>query len=212
MDEKQYAAAVDLCGRLTGRLPDGVHAVVRSYFAAGEDQLALATLLPQLRYDGVPVTPEEVALIRAVLEDPYTSVLAANQAMGLFADLEAVTAAAAPDVPDYRFSPDAPAGAPDPARTDVTAIAAAARISARSVARVWRDAGAATAEASTWVYIVHVSAGADPLQAFSSVSSVLWREARVDWPVDVVSAGERLTSYRWAAVAAARQLWAADLP
>lgn len=69
MDVLTYAAVVDVCARLAGRLSDDVLDSIRVNYAVGEGYLAEATLLLSLVHEGVGITTGERELIRSILED-----------------------------------------------------------------------------------------------------------------------------------------------
>ncbi|GLZ37564.1 hypothetical protein [Actinokineospora sp. NBRC 105648] len=197
MDTKQYATATEVCRRLAGRLSDDVVSVVQSQIFAGEDELALSSLLLNLQYEGVAVTADEAEMIRTLLEDPQDPELAAVQ----------VTAAVPP--PAYRFTPTAPADAPDAGGADQVVIAESALVGGRRVRRAWREPLPEAANPATWVYLVQVAPDVDELRAYSAISSQLWVHRQEKWPVEVVVEGRLLPPYQAAAVTAAHQIWSA---
>ncbi|GAA3007814.1 hypothetical protein [Actinokineospora diospyrosa] len=197
MDQLQYATATEVCRRLSGRLTDDVVSVVQSQIFAGEEEMALASLLLNLQYEGVGITAEEAELIRALLDDPHDPELA-----------EVAVVDAAP-TPAYRFSPTGPADAPDPAGADRVIATEAATAGGRRVRRAWREPLPDATNPATWVYLVQVVPGADELRTYSAISSRLWVTRQEKWPIEVVVEGRMLPAYQAAAVTAAHQIWAA---
>ncbi|WP_156893715.1 hypothetical protein [Actinokineospora enzanensis] len=197
MDQQQYATATEICLRLSGRLPDDVLGAVQAHCFAGEDEMAIAALLLNLQYEGVPITAEEAALIRVLLDDPHDP------------ELAEVTVVDSPPTLAYRFSPTAPADAPDPAGADRAITAEAALVGGRRVRRAWREPLPEAANPATWVYLVQVPPGVDELRARSAISSRLWVHRQEKWPVEVMVEGRLLPPYQAAAVTAAHQIWAA---
>src|SRR5918997_2470774 len=127
MDAQTYAAVVQVCARLAGRLSDDVLGTVRELYAAGEWAIGDDTLLLNLAHQRVGITPGEQQLIRSVLGDPDNPDL-----------LDVPRIAEAPQ-PAYRFSMAGPPGAPDPSRADSLLSARAARADAQRLHRAWRD-------------------------------------------------------------------------
>jgi hypothetical protein len=106
----------------------------------------------------------------------------------------------------YRFSATGPADAPDPTSADDLLAAEAKTHDCRSLHRVWRT----TAQGrGIWLYVVRVAADADPLRAYSGLSSQLSVTLRTTWPVEVVVEGRQLPPYQDAALAAMCQVWCA---
>ncbi|WP_026423466.1 hypothetical protein [Actinokineospora inagensis] len=197
MDQVQYTTAAEVCRRLAGRLSDDVIGVVQSQLFAGEDELARAALLLNLRHEGVGVTAEETELIRTLLDDPQDP------------ELTELTAVDTAPPPAYRFSPTGPADAPDPSGADRVIAGEAAASGGRRVRRAWREPLPEAANPATWVYLVQVVPGSDELRAHSAITSRLWVTRQEKWPVEVVVEGRLLPAYQAAAVTAAHQIWAA---
>ncbi|MEU5940099.1 hypothetical protein ABZ807_13080 [Micromonospora sp. NPDC047548] len=192
MDEKTYAAVTEVCARLAGRLSDDTLSTVREHYAAGEWDLADDTLLLNLAYEVVSITPNERDLIRSFLGDPDNP------------DLLNVPVIAEVPPPPYRFSPTGPANAPDPTRADILLSTEAPRRGGHSLYRAWRDPFDGAPDGATWVYVLRVAEGADELKAYSGLTARLWTDLREKWPLEVVADGESLTAYQAAALAAAR--------
>ncbi|MFC4565460.1 hypothetical protein ACFO4E_26685 [Nocardiopsis mangrovi] len=198
MDAVTYAAVVDVCARLAGRMSDVALGAARDFYSVGEWDLAEGTLLVNLEYEGVTLTREERELIRSTLEDPDAPELAA------VAVIEAVPP------PRYRFAPAAPAGAPDPAPADRILSADAPLHGGRLLRRTWREPCSGARDAAGWVYVLEVAAGADALSAacgLGSRLSTLPCESRC--VLEAVAERRPLPPYQAAAVAAARVVWAA---
>ncbi|MEU8285106.1 hypothetical protein AB0C01_12285 [Micromonospora sp. NPDC048905] len=197
MDAKTYATVADVCRRLAGRLPDDVLGTVREHYAAGEFDLADATLLLSLALHGVGITSAERALLRALVGEPDGSDLA---------DVPAVT-----EVPplSYRFSADGPPDAPDPAPADTLLSVDAPRRHGRSLHRAWRTPLDGAPDAAAWTYVLLVAEGADEPSTYSGVLSTLWVALGQRWPVEVVAADSPRTPYQEAALAAAQPIWRA---
>ncbi|MFC3505296.1 hypothetical protein ACFOOK_30640 [Micromonospora krabiensis] len=191
MDEKTYAAITDVCARLAGRLSDDTLGTVREQYAAGEWDLADATLLLNLAYEDVDITRAEQDLIRSFLGDPSTP------------DLTDVPVVAEVPPPPYRFSPAGPATAPDPTAADRLLSAEAPLHGGRVLRRAWREPVVGARGGPTWVYVVRVADGADELKAYSGLMSRLWSALRERWPLEVVAEGRPLPPYQAAALAAA---------
>lgn len=167
MDTRTYASATDMCGRLAGRLSDDTLGTIREYYAAGEWDLADATLLLNLAYEDVGVTDEERDLIRSFLGDPESPDLLDIPAIG--------------EVPlRHRFT-DAPANAPEPARADALLSTEALRHNAGRVTRAWREPLDGVRDGATWVYMVEVAEGADELKVYSGLPSRLWIALKEKW-------------------------------
>ncbi len=186
MDVITYAAVVDVCARLAGRLSDDVLDSIRVHHAVGEGYLAEATLLLSLVHEGAGITAEERDLIRRTLEDPdhpeLDDVLAVDEVPLL-----------------YRFGPG---GTPD-LRADALLAAEAPKHGGREPRRAWREPLAGAPGPATWVYVVRVAPGTDELLAYSGLSSRLAVELRAPWLVEVVTEGRDLSHYQAAALAAA---------
>src|SRR5262245_49058066 len=123
MDTQTYAAISAVCARLAGRLSDDALGAVRDHYFAGENELAESALLLGLAYEGVGITAEEQDQIRGTLDDPDNP------------DLDDVPVADAVPPLTYRFSPEGPASAPDPARADIVLSADAPRHGGRRLRR-----------------------------------------------------------------------------
>ncbi|WP_433124761.1 hypothetical protein ACQPWW_20485 [Micromonospora sp. CA-240977] len=197
MDAKTYATVADVCRRLAGRLPDDVLGTVRENYAAGEFDLADATLLLSLAFYGVGITSEERALLRAFIGEPDG------------ADLADVPAIAQVPPLSYRFSVDGPADAPDPAPADTLLSVDAPRRHGRSLHRAWRTPLDGAPDAAAWTYVLRVAEGADELSTYSGVTSNLWVALRQKWPVEVIAADSPRTPYQEAALAGAQVIWRA---
>jgi len=187
MDVITYAAVVDVCARLAGRLSDDVLDSIRVHYAVGEGYLAESTLLLSLVPESAGITSEERDLIRRILEDPdhpeLDDVLAVDEV---------------PQV--HRFGPG---GAPD-LRADALLAAEAPKHGSRSLHRAWREPHGGSP--ATWVYVVRVAPGTDELLAYSGLSSRLSVELRAPWLVEVVTEGRDLLPYQAAALAAAVEI------
>lgn len=192
MDEKTYAAVTEMCARLAGRLSDDALGAVREHYAAGEWDLADDTLLLNLAYQVVNITPQERDLIRSFLGDPDNP------------DLLKVPVIAELPSPPYRFSPTGPANAPDPTRADTLLSTEASHRGGCRLYRAWREPFTGAPDGATWVYLVRVTEGTDGLKTYSGLTSLLWTELREKWPLEVVVEGATLTPYQAAALAAAR--------
>lgn len=192
MDAKTYAAVADVCARLAGRLSDDTLGTVREHYAAGEWDLADATLLLNLAFEGVGTTPGEQELIRSFLGDPDSP------------ELRDVPVVAEAPPPAYRFGPTGPADAPDPTRADALLSADAPRHGGHRLFRAWRQPHDGARDGASWVYVLLVAEGADPLSAYSGLSSRLWTALREKWPLEVVVEGTSLPPYQAAALAAAQ--------
>ncbi|MFF0151681.1 hypothetical protein [Micromonospora sp. NPDC005203] len=195
MDAKTYATVADVCRRLAGRLPDDVLGTVRENYAAGEFDLADATLLLSLALHGVGITSAERALLRAFVAEPDGCDLA---------DVPAVA-----EVPplSYRFSVDGPPDAPNPAPADTLLSADAPRRHGRSLHRAWRTPLDGAPDAAAWTYVLLVAEGADEPSTYSGVQSTLWVALGQRWPVEVIAADSPRTPYQEAALAAASAVW-----
>jgi hypothetical protein len=198
MDVLRYANAEYLFRRMAGRLSDDVLSTVQEDFAAGEEQMAMSILLLNAHYQGVAITPGEVELCRSLLDDPADP------------DLLQVTVVDPLPPPDYRFSPTAPAGAPDPARVDEAIVGLAARVGVLGVRRSWRAPGPAGPNPARWIYLVRVAPGTDRLRAYSSIAAELSIELRDKSPVTVLADGAELTPYLAAAAAASHVVLGTD--
>lgn len=192
MDVKTYATVVDLCARLAGRLSDTVLDAVRVHYFVGEDEIAESAMLLGLAYEGVVVTREEHELIRSVLDDPDNP------------DLDDVPVVDELPPVGYRFSPTGPANAPDPTSADDLLAAEAQKHDGRCLFRAWRTAAQGD---GTWLYVVRVAAGADPLRAYSGLSSQLGVTLRTVWPIEVVVEGRQPPPYQAAALTGTCQVW-----
>ncbi|CRK57935.1 hypothetical protein [Alloactinosynnema sp. L-07] len=196
MDVQTYASVTTVCARLAGRLSDDTLGTVREHYAAGEWDLADGTLLLNLAYEGVGITPEEQSLIRSFLGDPDTP------------DLLSV-----PVIPEahltYSFTPTAPTGSPDPTRADIVLSTDAPRHGGNRLRRTWRTPKEGAHDGATWVYVLQVAEGTDELKAFSGLTSRLWVALQEKWGLEVVVEGTLLPPYQAAALTAARQIWPA---
>ncbi|MGI5520166.1 hypothetical protein ACQEUX_04360 [Micromonospora sp. CA-259024] len=192
-----HAAVADLCRRLVGRLADDNLGTVREHYAAGDLDLADATLLLSLAYYNVGITSEERALLRTFVGEPDGPDLA---------DVPAIA-----EVPplSYRFSPNGPADAPDPTPADTLLSADAPRRHGRSLHRAWRTPLDGAPDAAAWSYVLQVAEGTDELSAYSGVMAQLWTKLKLKWPVEVVAEGSPRTPYQEAALAAAQPVWRA---
>jgi hypothetical protein len=197
VDVRTYAAVSAIGARLAGRLSDDALGTVRCHYFAGEPALAEATLLLSLAYEGVGITREEQDLIRSVLDDPNHP------------DLAAVPIVDAVPPLAYRFSPTAPAGAPDPSRADLVLSSEARRHGGRRLHRAWREPVEGGRNAAAWMYVLQAAADADALGGYSGLSSRLWVVVREKWWLEVVVEGSPPLPYQAAALTAARQVWAA---
>ncbi|MET8043463.1 hypothetical protein ABZU25_21685 [Micromonospora sp. NPDC005215] len=197
MDAKTYATVADVCRRLVGRLPGDVLGTVRENYAAGEFDLADATLLLSLAFYGVGITSEERALLRTFIGEPDGP------------DLADVPAIAQVPPLSYRFSVDGPTDAPDPAPADNLLSVDAPRRHGRSLHRAWRTPLDGAPDAAAWTYVLQVAEGTDELSTYSGVMSNLWVALRQKWPVEVIAADSPRTPYQEAALAAARPIWRA---
>ncbi|MGW2624529.1 hypothetical protein [Micromonospora taraxaci] len=197
MDTKMYAAVGEVCRRLAGRLSDDVLGAVREQYAAGELDMADATLLLSLAYQGVGVTAEERDLMRTFLGDPDGPYLT-----------EVPVVAQAPPLA-YRFSPDGPADAPDPAPADALLSADAPRRHGLALHRAWRAPLDGAPDAATWAYVLQVAEGTDELSTYSGVMSRLWVGLQQKWPVEVIAGGSPRTPYQEAALAGSQTVWRA---
>ncbi|MET8089772.1 hypothetical protein [Micromonospora sp. NPDC005220] len=197
MDEKTYAAITEMCARLAGRLSDDTLGALRDQYAAGEWDLADATLLLSLAYEVVAISPEERDLIRSFLGDPDNP------------DLLNVPVIAEVPPPPYRFSPTGPANAPDPTRADSLLSTEAPRRRGHSLHRAWRDPFDGAPDGATWVYVLRVADGTDELKMHSGLTSKLWISLREKWQLEVVADSSPLTPYQAAALTAAHPVWAA---
>ncbi|MFG1914833.1 hypothetical protein [Micromonospora sp. NPDC048898] len=197
MDTQTYATVAEVCRRLAGRLPDDVLGTVREQYAAGEFDLADATLLLSLAYYGVGTTSAELALLRTFVGEPDGPDLA---------DVPVIA-----EVPPlaYRFSPDGPPDAPNPAPADTLLAADAPRRHGRSLHRAWRTPLDGAPDAAAWTYVLRVTEGADELSTYSGVMSTLWVTLQQKWPVEVVAGDSPRTPYQEAALAAAQVIWRA---
>ncbi|MGR6322678.1 hypothetical protein Q2K19_12160 [Micromonospora soli] len=197
MDEKTYAAVTEVCARLAGRLSDDTLGAVRDQYAAGEWDLADATLLLNLAYEHVGITAEEHDLIRSFLGDPDSP------------DLRNVPVVAELSSPPYRFSSTGPATAPDPSRADSLLSAEAPRHGGQRLRRAWRDSFDGAPNGPTWVYVLPVAEGTDELKAHSGLTSSLWTSLQEKWPVEVVAEDTVPPAYQAAALAAGYPVWTA---
>jgi hypothetical protein len=197
MDVQTYSAVVAVCARLAGRLSDDTLGAVREHYSVGESELAESALLLGLAFEGVGITHEEHDLIRSVLDDPGNP------------DLDAVPITATAPPPRYRFSPAAPAGAPDPSRADVVLSADAPRHGGRRLRRTWREPLEGAPDGPTWVYVLQVPNGADELSAYAGLTSRLWVVLHEKWQLEVVVEGRQLPPYQAAALTVAPVVWSA---
>lgn len=197
MDVKTYATIVDLCGRFAGRLSDDVLGAVRGHYFGGEELMAESALLLGLAFEGVGVTEEERELIRSVLDDPDNP------------DLNDVPVIDAVPPLAYRFSPAAPDEVAEPTRADMVLSAEAPNHGVHRLRRAWREPLDGTRADGTWVYVVQLAPAADPLRAYSALSSQLWVVLQEKWLVEAVTEGAILPPYQAAALTAARQVWPA---
>jgi hypothetical protein len=197
MDVKTYATIVDLCARFAGRLSDNVLDAVRVHYFAGEEVIAESALLLGLAYEGVGITREEHDLIRSVLDDPDNP------------DLAAVPIVDEVPQPAYRFSPTGPPDTPNPTRADMLLSSEAPRHGGRRLRRAWREPIEGAQDGATWVYVLQVAPGADPLRAYSGLSSRLGVVLQEKWQVEAVTEGGLLPPYQAAALTAAHQIWTA---
>ncbi|SCF08898.1 hypothetical protein GA0070612_3696 [Micromonospora chokoriensis] len=197
MDTKTYAAVAEVCRRLAGRLSDDVLGTVREQYAAGELDLADGTLLLSLAYQGVGVTAEERDLMRAFVGDPDGPDLA-----------EVPVVAQVPPL-SYRFVPDGPADAPDPAPADALLSANAPRRHGLALHRAWRVPLDGAPDAAAWAYVLQVAEGTDELSTYSGVMSRLWVGLQQKWPVEVIAGGSPRTPYQEAALAGSQTVWRA---
>jgi len=195
MDVQTYATVTDLCARLAGRLEDDTLRSVREDYFGGELGQAEATLLMSMAFENIGITQEEHDLIGSTLDDPDSADLAA---VPIIAEV--------PPLP-YRFSANAPAGAPDPSKADIVLSADAARHGGRRLRRVWREALDGAPDSSKWVYVLQVAEGANLLGAFAGLSGRLWVVLQEKWPLEVVVEGRPLPPYQAAAVTVAPQIW-----
>jgi hypothetical protein len=196
MDVQTYASVTAVCGRLAGRLSHDTLGTVREHYAAGEWDLADGTLLLNLAYEGVGITAEEQGLIRSFLGDPDTPDLLAVPVVDEVALY-------------YRFSPTAPAGAPDPNRADIVLSTDAPRHGGRRLRRAWREPLDGARDSATWVYVLQVAEGTDELKSYSGLASRLWVVLKEKWGLEVVVEGSLLQPYQAAALTAAHQVWTA---
>ncbi|WP_394618406.1 hypothetical protein JNUCC0626_04710 [Lentzea sp. JNUCC 0626] len=171
MDVQTYRTVTDLCVRFAGRLPDDALRSVREDYFGGEPALAEATLLLTLGYEDIGITREEHDLIRSISDDP---------------DLARVRIVDRVPPLAYRFSPSAPADAPDPSRADRVLADESARYGGRVLRRAWREPLVGALDEAKWVYVLEVDT-ADVLGAFAGLSARLWVTAREKWPVEVVN-------------------------
>jgi hypothetical protein len=195
MDVQTYATIVDLCARFAGRLSDDVIGAVRGHYFGGEELMAESALLLGLAFEGVGVTREEHDLLRSILDDPDNPDLAD---VGIVDAVPPLT---------YRFSPTGPPDAPSPHRADMVMAAAAPKHAARRLRRAWREPLQGARNGATWVYLVQLDPGADPLRAYSALSGELWVVLREKWQVEAVTEGGLLPPYQAAALTAAHQVW-----
>jgi hypothetical protein len=199
MDVRTYATLTDVCGWLAGRLSDTVLDAVRVNYYVGEDVMAESAMLLGLAMENVGITPEEREQIRSVLDDPDNP------------DLDDVPSIAEVPPLAYRFAtspPPGPVTAPDPYRADEVLAAEAPNHQGRRVRRTWRTP-LTDPDRGTWLYVVQIAPGGNVLRAYSGLSSTLNVEARLTWPVEVVTEGSLLPPYQAAALTAAHQVWAA---
>jgi hypothetical protein len=197
MDVQTYATVAAVCARLTGRLSDDVLDAVRDHYSVGEAEIAESAMLLGLALEGVPITPDEQDLIRAVLDDP------ANP------DLDDVPVTAAVPPLAYRFAATGPASAPDPSRADAVLTAEAPRHGGLRLYRAWRAPLPAATDDAMWIYVVEVGPGANELLARTGIASRLWVTLRERWLVEVVVQGGSPPPYQAAARAAGQKIWSA---
>jgi hypothetical protein len=197
VDAKSYAAVTEVCARLAGRLPDSTLGAVRGLYAGGEWGMGDDALLLSLAYDHIGVTSEERDLIRSFLWDPDNP------------DLHDVPIVDHAPPVSYRFTPTGPAGAPDPGRVDSFLATDAPRRHALTLHRCWRSPLDGAPEAATWLYVLRVTDGTDELKAHSGVTSKLWTQFELKWPVEVLAEGAPVLTYQAAALAGAQLIWAA---
>lgn len=190
MDARTYATLTEVCGWLAGRLSDTVLDAVRVHYSVGEEVLAESAMLLGLAMENVGITAGERERIRSVLDDPGDP------------DLDAVPEVARVPPPAFHFVA-APPAAPDPGRADEVILAQAPRHGGSRVHRTWR-VPVDDPDHGTWLYVVEVTPGADVLSAYSALTSTLNVEARLLWPVEVVTEGASLPPYQAAALTAAR--------
>ena len=195
MDVKTYATVTDVCARLAGRLADDTLRSVREDYFGGEPAQAEATLLLSMAYENIGITAEERDLIASTLDDPDSEDLAAVPSID--------------EVPPvlYRFSAQAPASAPDPAKADIVLSADAARHGGRRLRRAWREPLDGAPDVAKWVYVLQAYENANLLGAFSGLSGRLWVVLQEKWPLEVVVEGRPLPPYQAAAVTVAPQIW-----
>jgi hypothetical protein len=177
-----------------GRLSDDTLGTVREHYAAGEWDVADATLLLNLAYQGVGIIREEQDLIRSFLGDPDSPDL-----------LDVPVVAEVPPLP-YSFSPTGPAGAPDRTRADIVLSTDAPRHGVRRLRCAWRDPLDGARGGATWVYMLQVAEGTDELKAYSSLAARLWTVLQEKWQLEVVVEGAPLPPYQAAALTAAHQV------
>ncbi|GAB4106437.1 hypothetical protein AB0C42_20525 [Micromonospora taraxaci] len=197
MDTKMYAAVGEVCRRLAGRLSDDALGSVREQYAAGELDLADATLLLSLAYQGVGVTVEERDLMRTFVGEPDGPDLAEVPVVEQVPPLS------------YRFVPDGPADAPDPAPADALLSADAPNWDGLALHRAWRAPLDGAPDAATWAYVLQVAEGTDELSTYSGVMSHLWVSLKQKWPVEVIAGGSPRTPYQEAALAGSQTVWRA---
>lgn len=195
MDAKMYATITDLCGRLAGRLSDAQLGAVRGHYAVGEEVIAESALVAGLAYERVGVTPEELDLIRVILDNPNDP------------DLDAVPIIDALPPLAYRFSPTGPVGAPDPSSADVLLSTEAPLQGGRHLYRAWRDPIDGAPDGAAWAYVLQVTPGTDELLAYSGLDSQLVVTLRETWPIEVVTEGVPMYPYQAAVLATAQRIW-----
>ncbi|MFS8097053.1 hypothetical protein LFM09_07910 [Lentzea alba] len=195
MDVKTYATVTDLCARLAGRLTDDTLRSVREDYSGGESAQAEATLLLTMQYESIGLTQEEHDLIESTLDEDNVQDLAG---VPIIDEVPPVA---------YRFSAQAPAGAPDPSKADIVLSADAARHGGRRLRRVWREPLDGAPDGAKWVYVLQVAEGANLLGAFAGLSGRLWVVLKEKWPLEVVVEGKPLPPYQAAAVTVAPQIW-----
>ncbi|MEU3646030.1 hypothetical protein AB0E59_21780 [Lentzea sp. NPDC034063] len=195
MDVKTYATVIDVCARLAGRLADDVLGSVREDYYGGEPSQAEATLLLTLAYQNIGVTAQERELIASTVDEAGLADLAAVP------HLDEVPPVA------YRFSADAPAGAPDPSKADIVLTADAALHRVHRVRRAWREPLDGAPDGAKWVYVLQTGADVNPLGVCSGLSGRLWVVLKEKWPLEVVVEGRALPPYQAAAVTVAPQIW-----